>query len=78
MMSVLLWKDVKKELPEVNKKCLCMTSNGNFLISEMQQSKDSNNNSLGDKKRWKGSSRATESITKWSYLDIKSYGEERV
>lgn len=67
MMTVLLWKDIGKMLPEVNKKCICMTSNGNYLISEMYIPKG------GGDKRWKGSSKTVESIIKWSYLDVKNY-----
>lgn len=72
MMTVLLWKDITKSLPEVNKKCLCMTSNGNYLISEMYIPKSTT------KKRWKGSSKVTESIVKWSYIDIKDYENEKI
>jgi hypothetical protein len=71
-MTILLWKDVKKALPDINKKCICKTSNGNYLISEMYSPKDANGNSL-NVKRWKGSSKTVESIVKWSYLDVKEY-----
>lgn len=64
MMTMLLWADVEKKLPEPNKKCICMTSNGNYLLSEIVQTKTS--------QRWKGSTKATESITKWAYLDFKN------
>lgn len=70
MMTVLLWQDIDKMLPDVNKKCLCMTSNGNYLISEMYTPK-----SRADK-RWKGSSKTTDSIVKWAYLNVKDYGRK--
>jgi hypothetical protein len=67
-MTVLLWKDIDKMLPEVNKKCICMTSNGNYFISEMYIPKS------GGNKQWKGiRSKTVESIVKWSYLDVKNY-----
>lgn len=75
MMTFLLWKDVKKELPDVNVKCLCLTNNGNYIISEMYYPKDSHGNQIGEDKSWKGSSKVTDSIIKWSYLNIENYGK---
>lgn len=75
MMTFLLWKDVKKELPDVNVKCLCLTNNGNYIISEMYYPKDSHGKQIGEYKSWKGSSKVTDSIIKWSYLNIENYAK---
>lgn len=71
MISILIWKDVKKELPDVNTKCLCFTSNGKYILSEMYYPKDSNGKQINDTKEWKGSSKTTDSIIKWAYLNIE-------
>lgn len=70
MMTLLLWKNVNKELPDVNTKCICLTNNGNYLLSEMYYPTDKDGNIISDVKKWKGSSKTTDSIVKWSYLKM--------
>ena len=69
MKKELEFKHVDTELPEVNNKVLCLTSNGNYFISEMYLPHDGYGKDFeGRPKEWKGSSKTTKTIKYWAYL----------
>ena len=70
MVTQLTWFNVSESLPDVNKTCLCHTTNGKYFISEVYHPHDGRGNITDyNRKRWKGSSKATETITHWAYLE---------
>lgn len=72
MIMQLDFKQADKELPEVGRKVLCLTKNKNYFISEMYLPHDGRGNVYeGRPPQWKGSSKATETIEYWAYLDNK-------
>lgn len=61
--------DIDRNLPDVGKKVLCLTKNGGWFISEMYLPHDGRGNIYaGRPPQWKGSSKATDTITHWAYL----------
>lgn len=70
MITELTWHNIKDDLPEVNQVCLCHTSNDKYFISETYHPHDGRGNITDYKRKcWKGSSKATDSITHWAYLE---------
>ena len=70
MVTVLNWVSIIDALPEVDKKCLCYTKNGNYFVSNMYHPHDGYGNITDyGRREWKGSSKTTESITHWTYLE---------
>lgn len=68
MEITLKFNDASAELPEVGKKCLCMTTNNSFFISETYYPHNGRGVITNYNRCWKGSSKATDTITKWAYL----------
>ena len=63
------FNNITEFLPDVGRKVLCKTSNGNYFISEMYLPHDGRGNVYeGRPAEWKGSSKATDTITHWAYL----------
>lgn len=63
------FNDIEKSLPDVGRKVLCLTTNGNWFISEMYLPHDGGGRIYeGRPPQWKGSSRTTNTIVKWAYL----------
>lgn len=70
MVTVLNWVSIIDALPEVGKKCLCYTKNGNYLLSSMYYPHDGRGVIVDyNTQKWNGSSRTTGTITHWSYLE---------
>lgn len=71
MVTSLNWIDIRDAFPEVDRQCLCYTSNGKYFISNMYHPHDGYGNITDyGRRKWKGSSRTTESITHWAYLEL--------
>lgn len=63
------FNNITESLPDVGRKVLCKTSNGNYFISEMYLPHDGRGNVYeGRPAEWKGSSKATDTIIMWAYL----------
>lgn len=63
------FNNITEFLPDVGRKVLCKTSNGNYFISEMYLPHDGRGNVYeGRPAEWKGSSKATDTIIMWAYL----------
>lgn len=63
------FNNITEFLPDVGRKVLCKTSNGNYFISEMYLPHNGRGNVYeGRPAEWKGSSKATDTIIMWAYL----------
>lgn len=63
------FNNITEFLPDVGRRVLCKTSNGNYFISEMYLPHDGRGNVYeGRPAEWKGSSKATDTIIMWAYL----------
>ena len=70
MIQKLNWYDINTSLPDVNKTCLCYTSNNKYFISEVYHPHDGKGNIIDyGKKTWKGSNKTVNTITHWAYLE---------
>lgn len=70
MITVLSWNNVNNALPEVDKACICYTTNHKYFISSMYHPHDGRGVITDyNRKCWKGSSKSTDTISHWAYLE---------